>query len=457
MKTLFTLLLLFLTTGYTLAEVVSSEENLKHYDVEIIIFEDAHARYLTSEKWQENIITEALPTAETEINEATKDSNNLISDNLSPNNQSVRISSWELCEEIKKTSLMQVHLLIKEAEVKVPYFPFMNIEIFNRSHREIYGPQPEFTGFYHDMFFSSMLLHLKAAGPYENLWLRKLDVVHDWVVETCNWLGEIAKRTAEIVIAGNIPNAAWLYSQFENIHVPRDIHHSPEGVYCRYFQWALIDISYDLQMLSENTKIEIDDLKTIVESKHFRKELWLDNFIDLRSETFLSDDALNWLCEREAKYLSQTVKQFNERYEDYMRIAQICTLQGQHMLSEQYSKLAVGDALAINHHKDSFLFGLSDIILNCAKAGIEETQGWLSKLGHFIDHVTECTDGDETDHVQLDFGEALLHIQPDKFSAFYKLYLDKEEWYHCDNLLSRFNKGADTSDPVYDADRKSVV
>ena len=212
-----------------------------------------------------------------------------------------------------------------------------------------------------------------------------------------------------------------------------------------------------LQMLSENTKIEIDDLKTIVESKHFRKELWLDNFIDLRSETFLSDDALNWLCEREAKYLSQTVKQFNERYEDYMRIAQICTLQGQHMLSEQYSKLAVGDALAINHHKDSFLFGLSDIILNCAKAGIEETQGWLSKLGHFIDHVTECTDGDETDHVQLDFGEALLHIQPDKFSAFYKLYLDKEEWYHCDNLLSRFNKGADTSDPVYDAILETYV
>jgi hypothetical protein len=87
MKTLFTLLLLFLTTGYTLAEVVSSEENLKHYDVEIIIFEDAHARYLTSEKWQENIITEALSTAETEINEVTKESNNLISDNFSPNNQ----------------------------------------------------------------------------------------------------------------------------------------------------------------------------------------------------------------------------------------------------------------------------------------------------------------------------------------------------------------------------------
>lgn len=110
--------------------------------------------------------------------------------------------------------------------------------------------------------------------------------------------------------------------------------------------------------------------------------------------------------------------------------------------------LAVQDALAVNFHKDTFLFGLSDIILDCAKSGVKETKGWLANLAAFIDQVTECTDGDETDHVQLDFGEALLHIQPEKFSAFYRRYLNEHEWYRSDNLLSRFKSEVSTEDPL---------
>jgi len=53
MKTLNTLLLLFLTVSNTLAEEAEAPSNLKEYDVEIIIFEDAHARYLNSQTWGE--------------------------------------------------------------------------------------------------------------------------------------------------------------------------------------------------------------------------------------------------------------------------------------------------------------------------------------------------------------------------------------------------------------------
>ncbi len=361
--------------------------------------------------------------------------------------QSVRISSWELCDQVKKIPVMQVRFFIEGVRDEILCFYEPDTEIFNQSYRELYGPQPELTGFYHDVFFSCLFLYLQAVGPFEDIWLKRLDV-HGWVMAECARLADAAKSAADKIQDGDIPDAAWFYTQFENVDVPRNIHHSQEGTYCRYLQLALVDISYDLQLLSGKKHLETKDVKAIVVSKHFRKEKWLENIIDLRVRDFLCENALKWFCEQEEQELFETIKPFNERYEDYMRLAQICTLHGQSEFSEKYAILAVQDALAVNFHKDSFLFGLSDIVLDCAKAGIEESKDWLSKIGPFIDQVTECTDGDETDHVQLDFGEALLHIQPEKFSAFYKRYIDEEEWYRSDNLLSRFKSNVDADDPL---------
>ena len=53
-KTLITLLLLISTTN-TIAEEIAPIPDLKEYDVEVIIFEDAHARYLNSQSWNQAI------------------------------------------------------------------------------------------------------------------------------------------------------------------------------------------------------------------------------------------------------------------------------------------------------------------------------------------------------------------------------------------------------------------
>ena len=55
MKILITLILLTLTASHTLAEEIDPIPVLKEYDVEIIIFEDAHARYLGSQSWNQAI------------------------------------------------------------------------------------------------------------------------------------------------------------------------------------------------------------------------------------------------------------------------------------------------------------------------------------------------------------------------------------------------------------------
>ncbi len=54
MKLSGSLFLLFLTLGYAHADDITATKDLKEYDVEIIIFEDKHARYLKSEDWNQN-------------------------------------------------------------------------------------------------------------------------------------------------------------------------------------------------------------------------------------------------------------------------------------------------------------------------------------------------------------------------------------------------------------------
>ena len=54
MKTITTLFILLLTISNVLAETADTQKPLKEYDVELIIFEDAHSRYQNSESWHKS-------------------------------------------------------------------------------------------------------------------------------------------------------------------------------------------------------------------------------------------------------------------------------------------------------------------------------------------------------------------------------------------------------------------
>jgi len=72
MKILTTIFLLFLTLSYAHAEDITAPKDLKEYDVEIIIFEDAHARYLKSETWNQNTETAEQQSASTKRNKVNR-------------------------------------------------------------------------------------------------------------------------------------------------------------------------------------------------------------------------------------------------------------------------------------------------------------------------------------------------------------------------------------------------
>ena len=54
MKTISTIFLLLINISNVLAETSDTQKPLKEYDIEIIIFEDAHARYINSESWNKS-------------------------------------------------------------------------------------------------------------------------------------------------------------------------------------------------------------------------------------------------------------------------------------------------------------------------------------------------------------------------------------------------------------------
>ena len=68
MKRLTTIFLLFLIVSQTHADDITAAKDLKEYDVEIIIFEDAHARYIRSETWKQKTKTTEQQSAITETN-----------------------------------------------------------------------------------------------------------------------------------------------------------------------------------------------------------------------------------------------------------------------------------------------------------------------------------------------------------------------------------------------------
>jgi len=82
MKILTAIFILLLNTNNSLAETTDIQKPLKEYDVEIIIFEDAHARYLNSESWHKNSSDEEHLTDANSKAQIKSKSNNLTADNF---------------------------------------------------------------------------------------------------------------------------------------------------------------------------------------------------------------------------------------------------------------------------------------------------------------------------------------------------------------------------------------
>lgn len=68
MKIISTLILLLVISGQTLAESDTSKTEVRRYDIEIIIFEDTHARYINNESWNHGSHTDTLPTSTKKVN-----------------------------------------------------------------------------------------------------------------------------------------------------------------------------------------------------------------------------------------------------------------------------------------------------------------------------------------------------------------------------------------------------
>ncbi|MEZ5573119.1 MAG: hypothetical protein R3E64_13985 [Halioglobus sp.] len=90
--------------------------------------------------------------------------------------QSISISSWQLCESICMTPLMQIRSFVEGNRVSVTHTPTPDCTVFSKSRTELYGEQPELVAFYYDTFFSCLSLHLHATGPYEDIWFNSLEI-----------------------------------------------------------------------------------------------------------------------------------------------------------------------------------------------------------------------------------------------------------------------------------------
>ena len=73
MKILTTIVLLFLTVNFPAAEEKDAADQMQKYDIEIIIFEDAHARYINSETWQHDAPDDTGPLIDKTTSNKTTD------------------------------------------------------------------------------------------------------------------------------------------------------------------------------------------------------------------------------------------------------------------------------------------------------------------------------------------------------------------------------------------------
>ncbi|MCC8432266.1 NACHT domain-containing protein [Reyranella aquatilis] len=258
-----------------------------------------------------------------------------------------------------------------------------------------------------------------------------------WLVPVLENLADMAEAVAKAWSEyGEPPTMAALYAGL-NPTV------SPEGsyeVHARYqaLRQAILDIGIDLQVLSlavarENFIDEID-ITTASESPFWLNEGWLHAFSTrpLRLHTQAGAQALADLLFKE---LDQGVTQFAERTELWIRLSLFCGEHGLTQAAAVFLQRAANGLIGYGWRKDVFGYEVLTTLELLHEHGDSDAVKTLLSLAPILDQITEFTDGDETDHIKIEFYKLLARYAPQQAARAYGYLIHCEEWRYANELL----------------------
>lgn len=200
---------------------------------------------------------------------------------------------------------------------------------------------------------------------------------------------------------------------------------------------ALIDAAFDLCLIGRglDAAYQIDNaaLSEARASSFWLDELWLEKLTarrvslhdDASAETFIST------CMEE---LARTVTEFNERADTLGKLALAAHDHHKPQLAAQALRSSVDCLLGYGWRKDVFAGDVLTALEMLIEAGDQDAKLTLLDLAGAFHHITDYTDGSETNHIRSSYYAAVAKHYPERIAPMLDDLIRARNWRYVEDL-----------------------
>jgi len=200
---------------------------------------------------------------------------------------------------------------------------------------------------------------------------------------------------------------------------------------------ALIDAAFDLCLIGRglDAAYQIGDaaLSEARSSSFWLDELWLEKLTarrvslhdDASAETFISTYIEELAC---------TVSEFNERAATFGKLALAAHDHQKPQLAARALRHSVDCLLGYGWRKDVFAGDVLTALEMMIEAGDQDAKLTLLDLAGAFHHISDYTDGSETNHIRSSYYAAVAKHYPDRIAPMLEGLIRAEDWRYVEDL-----------------------
>lgn len=305
----------------------------------------------------------------------------------------------------------------------------------------------EFATYLHEAFFHCVSASLALNGaPDPDAMPRPK--ARPWLENALEQLDLVAQTVGRVLARGTTTAFALPYRLLE-LERP-DINGYDAMSDYRAFRKAVTLIAADLFLLNRpRSKLDyIPDREWISaksSSSAFAEDLWRELFFNLGYRLVNPRLAAEEL-RTQAAAIGTVVIRFNEATDELASLAAWATAYGLRDEAREILKSAYRWVIGYGWRKDSYLHYVIRMVEELTTADRETAARLVLKLAPIIEHITDMTE--DSGLYESALAELILKLFPQHFAAYYRHWLDREDWYVAEQCFAVFAKAFNGQDPM---------
>lgn len=345
-----------------------------------------------------------------------------------------KIEYLDIIIQNKEPSLFeQIYLVLNEKTIsELPQLP--KIEDFPETIKEYGEERNLWTEKFYNFFNTGLIYALSKKEDDLEKWIEQACNNTQWSIQATIKLFKIAQKISRTIQTERKINYKDVFSELndlENLLWPDD---RDRLEFKHAFTDTLTRILKDCvplkKTLDDSVIISKADYQIITSSPFFSQHNLFNLILDL-DEPILEEEVFISISNDKINELSKTINYFSERAENYAKLANFNIIYKKLDTAKELLANATANFLGYGYRKDTYLFDVLEAIEFCAEAKVDKhiIDTWIQRIIPIIEHIGECTDGAETNHLPAYLADFLSKYNKELLFKFYFSQAEKEELY----------------------------